>query len=572
MAEPGEVGGPEMDPERTPEEASGKPCDDLDLWKKVEEERGQRSWDRYNRMRGARQVKASARDVEVSGRPPAMEPSMAKRERAEQPVLEEGSLGLDDLWQQAEAELQRRRAQAAQAASSSRGLRVYDMAKGEGKGVERSSYPSRAVTSSWQGSLQQELHDGRQYKVLLSRRNIDDKAIELWCRWARPKLARFPANAVITVMDLGYNKVTAQGLQTLLTMLRELEVPVEALSLHHNQLADEAADALAQFLQDSPHTLYELSLTNNQITEPGARTLLEAAVRAMQSPLELEAGATTTAVRYPALRDSKKVPLWLRLGYNRIGDGRPSFVRNFLRKTEAELLKIRQTLGSGEGDEDPWANFVGLRAGGTRAPDSTTHLFCEALSGLGCDQKHCSQLYPEYNGFPAGPVVHLFQIDQQLDRESCNSWQAPRPRRHEEGKGKGEKGGKGKSGKSAGKPGKGFRDFQGSDGIQRDAPRQSEKELRSLFDLPKEGERQMSPNSKRSRGTLAFVVRDVLEPETLGAEVSLWPLRSGDAVRVLYQGSEDLGDGGYLWASFNGREGWIPTTAVSGNWKESHSG
>jgi len=82
----------------------------------------------------------------------------------------------------------------------------------------------------------------------------------------------------------------------------------------------------------------------------------------------------------------------------------------------------------------------------------------------------------------------------------------------------------------------------------------------------------MSPNSKRSRGTLAFVVRDVLEPESLGAEVSLWPLRSGDAVRVLYQGSEDLGDGGYLWASFNGREGWIPTTAVSGNWKESHSG
>lgn len=557
-----------MDPERTPEEASG-PCDDLDLWKKVEEERGQRSWDRYNRMRGAREIKASSRDVEVSRRPPATEPSIPKRERAEQPVLrEEGSL--DDLWQQAEAELQRRRAQAA---SSSRGLRVYDMAKGEGKGVERSSYPSRAVTSSWQGSLQQDLHDGRQYKVLLSRRNIDDKAVELWCRWARPKLARLPANAVVTMMDLGYNKVTAQGLQTLLTMLRELEVPVEALSLHHNQLSDEAADALAQFLQDSPHTLYELSLTNNQITEPGARTLLEAAVRAMQSPLELEAGATTTAVRYPALRDSQKVPLWLRLGYNRIGDGRPSFVRNFLRKTEAELLKIRQTLGSGEGDEDPWASFVGLRAGGTRAPDSTTHLFCEALSGLGCDQRHCSQLYPEFNGFPAGPVVHLFQIDQQLDRESCNSWQTPRPRRHDDGKGKGDKGGKGKSGKSAGKSGKGFRSSQGSDGVQRDDPRQSrEKELRGLFDLPQEGERQMSPNSKRSRGTLAFVVRDVLEPESLGAEVSLWPLRSGDAVRVLYQGSEDLGDGGYLWASFNGREGWIPTTAVSGNWKESHSG
>ena len=509
MAELSDVGEMDhlMDPERTPE-GSNLRCDDLDLWKKVEEERGQRSWDRYNKLREGREAREAAepapRRAERAERI-LSERSDRRREckadKAESEQISSEGKGLEDLWQKAEAELQRRRAQAA-----NRGLRVYDMAKGKGreglgKGseryerYERSGYPSKTVQSSWQGSLQLE-GDGRQYKVLLSRRNLDDVALQHWCRWARPKLARLPSSAVVILIDLGFNKITAQGLQLLLDMLQELEVPVEALSLHHNLLADEAADALAQYLQHSSHTLFELSLTNNQIGEPGARTLLEAAVRAMQSPSELEQSGTN-AVRYPALRQNKKVPLWLRLGYNRIGEGRPGFIRNFLKRTEAELQKIRQGLGtaSESPEEDPWASFAGLRAGGTRVPDSSTHIFCEALSGLGCDQKCCTQLYPEVNGFPAGPAVHLFQLDQQLERESSLSWQQPRPlRRHEEGKGqKGHKGQKGERG-GKGKPGKFLDNFKApsrSDGSEehpregREEPesRLDDKELRSLFDL-----------------------------------------------------------------------------------------
>ena len=364
----------------------------------MEEERGQRSWDRYNNLRIMREGKEAARELRparASLRAPREVPDADHEHEAREARELHGSggregLDQEDLWQKAEAELQRRRSQAA-----SRGLRVYDMTRTrEGKGLERSDvYPSKTVQSSWQGTLQQ-MEDGRQHKVFLSRRNLDDVALQHWCRWARPRLARLPPSAVVSIIDIGFNKITGQGLQLLLDMLMELQVPVEALSAHHNSLGDEAADALAQYLQLSPHTLLELSLTNNHIGEPGARSLLEAAVRAMQSPLELEQSGTN-AVRYPALRHSKKVPLWLRLGYNRIGDGRPGFIRNFIRRTEADLQKIRQNLGTASEtqEEDPWANFVGLRAGGTHVPDSSAHLFCEALSGLGCDQKCCTQLY-----------------------------------------------------------------------------------------------------------------------------------------------------------------------------------
>ena len=53
--------------------------------------------------------------------------------------------------------------------------------------------------------------------------------------------------------------------------------------------------------------------------------------------------------------------------------------------------------------EDPWGYH----------DDGDAHLFCEALSGYGCDHLSCTQMYPEISGLPPGPVVHLPMLDQQ---------------------------------------------------------------------------------------------------------------------------------------------------------------
>lgn len=72
------------------------------------------------------------------------------------------------------------------------------------------------------------------------------------------------------------------------------------------------------------------------------RSLLEAAVKALQSPLELVSGGRPN-VRYPCDRQGQRVPLWLRLHHNRLGDGRgPAQVRAFLQGMEHELLAARR--------------------------------------------------------------------------------------------------------------------------------------------------------------------------------------------------------------------------------------
>ena len=53
--------------------------------------------------------------------------------------------------------------------------------------------------------------------------------------------------------------------------------------------------------------------------------------------------------------------------------------------------------------EDPWGCH----------DHGDAHLFCEALSGYGCDHLNCTQMYPEISGLPPGPVVHLPMLDQQ---------------------------------------------------------------------------------------------------------------------------------------------------------------
>lgn len=69
--------------------------------------------------------------------------------------------------------------------------------------------------------------------------------------------------------------------------------------------------------------------------------------------------------------------------------------------------------------EDPWGYL----------DDASAQLFCEALSGFGCDNSCCTQMYPELPGLPPGPVAHVPLLDQQATRElrneSYRSHQAP---------------------------------------------------------------------------------------------------------------------------------------------------
>ena len=81
---------------------------------------------------------------------------------------------------------------------------------------------------------------------------------------------------------------------------------------------------------------------------PFFRSLLESAVKALQSPSELLCGSRPT-VRYPCDRQGQLVPLFLRLSNNRIGFGRSSkWVQSFLESMEHELLTTRRQVGKRE--------------------------------------------------------------------------------------------------------------------------------------------------------------------------------------------------------------------------------
>lgn len=305
--------------------------------------------------------------------------------------------GLEELWQQeqAEIELHRRRE-----AASGKGFRIYDIS-GAREQRHLRSYPSKSAECCWKGTIQR---DGHGLKILLSSREMDDQCLTHWCQWAHPRLERLPPDSVVRFVDLSRNKITASGLKRLLQTLKDADLPVIGLKLHHNYLNDVAAYELAQYIQYSSYTVCELHLSHNQISELGLKSLLESAVKALQSPHELN---DKGHVRYPCERQGRKVPLWIRLHENRVGNGRgAAWVRNFLRAMEHELLPFRRQLCS-----DPWG-FEELK---------DAMLFCEALEGYGCGHDGCSQTYPELPGLPRGPVVHLPQLELQTKGSSKGS-------------------------------------------------------------------------------------------------------------------------------------------------------
>lgn len=396
-------------------------------------------------------------------------------------------------------------------------------------------YPSKSAENSWKDTLQKQ---GRCWKILLSRRQIDDRMLMHWCKWAQSHLERLPPKAVVSLVDLSFNQISAVGLEVLLQTLSDADVPVEEISLHHNVLNDAAASQLAQYLQRSPYTLYELHLSHNQISELGARSLLESAVKALQSPSELLCGSRPT-VRYPCDRQGQLVPLFLRLSNNRIGFGRSSkWVQSFLESMEHELLTTRRQVSQSVSD-DPW---------GSLAPRPEAKLFCEALGGFGCHKSRCTQMHPELPGLPPGPAVHLPMFDQQDARREL------------------------RQGPTRDRPGRRERGFH-----QRHPPDERTTastavpaltrsvEQVDLLDLdleqpPAAQGSGMAPNpigtTEQSAWT-ATLLEDLTVSE--GPEVVL---HAGNVVKVLYEGSEDLDDEGYLFVSIQDWEGWIPANVV----------
>ena len=127
-------------------------------------------------------------------------------------------------------------------------------------------YPSKSAENSWKDTLQKQ---GRCWKILLSRRQIDDRILMHWCKWAQSHLERLPPKAVVSLVDSGwwfgtffifpeilgisssqlthifrrvettnqdlsFNQISAVGLEVLLQTLSDADVPVEEISLHHN--------------------------------------------------------------------------------------------------------------------------------------------------------------------------------------------------------------------------------------------------------------------------------------------------------------------------------------------------
>lgn len=215
----------ETEPERTPEDSK---ADDLDaLWQKTELQFQEEQEERAKKAGASSAWRYYKGFLSRSKSKPKKRHAGVPREAAE--VSTER---LDDLWKEAEMEIQRRRQLAGKG-----GFRVYDISdKGKGKGSKGKgyghgrtySYPSKSAENSWKDTL---CRDGRCHKILLSKRQLNDRSLEHWCKWAQTSLARLPPGAVVSIVDVSFNRITAWGLRILLKTLKDADVPVQGSSI-----------------------------------------------------------------------------------------------------------------------------------------------------------------------------------------------------------------------------------------------------------------------------------------------------------------------------------------------------
>jgi len=224
--------------------------------------------------------------------------------------------------------------------------------------------------------------------ICMSSGRVDDDSIMQWCSWAldaipayveKQNLQRRSDGILIThEVNFEKNEIGDRGMLALLRTLHKLQLGVRILKVFRNCLGQASACSLAHFIVESPLPLWELHASHNYINRQGAMYILEAV--AQQS-------------KYPALRDGKNLPLWLRLEYNCISDA-----ATFVESAEKAMVDWRAQALATPGCEMGGGNMI------CPVPfypsGHCKNKFCQAAAAGTC------------------PLVHLTSIGEQSDMTS----------------------------------------------------------------------------------------------------------------------------------------------------------
>jgi len=233
-------------------------------------------------------------------------------------------------------------------------------------------------------------------EVHLSNWNLDDEAVQEWCRWAQDSLPLIATRAgrdgkspVLTV-DLSFNRIGDKGVEALVSLFIKLPLKLQVLKLHRNLLGCASAMSLGHMLRtfgaagDRCGMLEELHLSHNNMQLDGILELLQCVALA---------GEGTGQPAYPCkIHPAGLMPLWLRIEHNRLPTMTPE---EFINHVTGHLERIRRSNG--------WLH-------------SRVDMLCLGDRRLGCRSRCCGKQM----GIQ-GPIAHVFGWDR-----STNEFLKPR--------------------------------------------------------------------------------------------------------------------------------------------------
>lgn len=142
--------------------------------------------------------------------------------------------------------------------------------------------------------------------------SLEDSKMDNWCKWFEKFVKenigdrREPFN--VKEVNFSSNRLSAPGIQKLLSTLLRVNARVSVLKLFQNEL--QKPDDVLDFITSCDGCMRELHLSHNKLDTVGVRDIIVTT-----------AAATSASGSYSYPRASGSVPLWLRLEGNRIDAG-----------------------------------------------------------------------------------------------------------------------------------------------------------------------------------------------------------------------------------------------------------
>ncbi|CAK0893012.1 unnamed protein product [Prorocentrum cordatum] len=141
--------------------------------------------------------------------------------------------------------------------------------------------------------------------------DVDDEAIGDFVWFLERQVEEWhgssPPRLLASTLNFSKNRISDAGACSLMAVCRRCNISVERLKFFRNLIGDAGAEAIGQYLAAAHRAVQEVHLSHNRISERGARAFLAALSESQKYPFPTEGS-----------KSGARMPLWLRMEYNRI--------------------------------------------------------------------------------------------------------------------------------------------------------------------------------------------------------------------------------------------------------------